>query len=298
MTKRKHSNRKTKDSPPNRRQNHSHKGFDESLLFGFHAVKEALANPKRKLVELKATKNALRALGAALENALARHHKSLKVTETTPENLSKLFKANTVHQGVALHAHPLAEIELETLIAGGKTLIVLDQVTDPRNIGAIMRAATVFGAGGIIVTRHHAPTAGGALAKTASGAVEHMPLVAVANLARCLTQLNDAGYVTLGLDERATILMADIDRTLPIALVMGAEGKGLRRLTRENCTQLVRLPNAVTLISDGVASDGAKGAAKGGAAKGGAASDATEDPEFACLNVATATAVSLYELIR
>lgn len=268
MTKRKHSNRKpagnSRNSRQSQSQNQSHKGFDESILFGFHTVKEALNNPKRKLVELKATKNALR----ELENDLI--GKNLQITPVLPEELNKMFKPDTVHQGVALVAQPLPEIELEDLIASGKTLIVLDQVTDPRNIGAIMRAATVFGAGGIIMTRHNAPTASGALAKTASGALEHMPLVSVGNLARCLNQLADAGYATFGLDETGTTFMSDIDRSRPIALVMGAEGKGLRRLTRENCSELVRLPNAVT--------------------QNGA--------DFACLNVATATAVSLYELFR
>jgi 23S rRNA (guanosine2251-2'-O)-methyltransferase len=143
----------------------------------------------------------------------------------------------------------------------------LDQVTDPRNIGAIIRAATVFGSGGLIMTRHSSPASGGALAKTASGALEKMPLVRVANLARCLESLTEAGYLTCGLDEEGTQWLGDIPRDQPIACVMGAEGKGLRRLTKENCAQLVRLT-------------------------------ATDASSFATLNVATATAVALYEIVR
>ncbi len=271
MNKRKPSNDLTREKklfsksvsrPPSNKAKQS-----EHVLYGFHAVKEALNNPKRSLIALKATKNALRELKIELQSPQLA---TLKISETTPNKLNQMFKLGTVHQGVALTAAPLPEYELDDLIASGKRLIVLDQVTDPRNIGAIMRAATVFGAGGVIMTRHNAPFAAGALAKTASGAVEHMPLISVANLARCLKQLNASGYATLGLDETGQTLMADIDRNLPIALVLGAEGKGLRRLTKENCTQLVCLPNANT----------------------------QQGAEFACLNVATATAVALYELAR
>ena len=242
-------------------------GNEKIILYGLHAVKEALANPKRKAFELKATQNALRELDQETKH---HWHNQLIISETTPNKLNQMFKPGTVHQGVALSVAPLPDSTLEEIIATRSPIIVLDQVTDPRNIGAIMRAAAVFGAGGIILTRHNAPLASGALAKTASGALEHVPLVTVSNLARCLKQLDESGYTTLGLDEQGDELMADTDKSTPIALVMGAEGKGLRRLTKENCARLVRLPNAVT-------QDGA---------------------EFACLNVATATAISLYELAR
>ena len=236
-------------------------------MYGLHAVKEALNNPKRRCLALKATKNALRELEKETQN---QRLKNMPCEETTPAKLNQMFKPGTVHQGVALTVAPLPETKMTDLIASGKTIIVLDQVTDPRNIGAIMRSAAVFGAAGLVVTRRNAPAPAGALAKTASGALEHIPLVTVANLSRCLKELSDSGYITLGLDEQGSELMAETDTSHPVALVMGAEGKGLRRLTKESCSRLVRLPNAVT-------QDGA---------------------DFACLNVATATAVSLYELAR
>ncbi|MGC6512499.1 MAG: 23S rRNA (guanosine(2251)-2'-O)-methyltransferase RlmB [Parvibaculales bacterium] len=271
MKKRKHSNVTSREKKPfpgaPRRGSRNGAAADKLIIYGLHAAKEALKNPNRQCLELKATKNALR----ELEKELAKHrHESLPRQETTPDKLSQMFKPGTVHQGVALTVAPLPETGFDDLVAGGQTLIVLDQVTDPRNIGAIMRAAAVFGAGGIIVTRRNAPAPAGALAKTASGALEHVPLVSVANLSRCLSQLQDSGYVTLGLDERGDELMAETDTSRPVALVMGAEGQGLRRLTKESCTRLVRLPNVA--MQDGA--------------------------DFACLNVATATAVSLYELAR
>lgn len=241
---------------------------DDSVIYGLHAVIAALQNPHRKCQRLMATKNALREIRQQAEIPA-----NLEVQEATPEQINKKLKPGTVHQGVLLHAAPLPEVSLDSVIASGKPIIVLDKVTDPRNIGAIIRAATVFGAGGLIMTRHNSPLSSGALAKTASGALEKMPLVRVANLARCLESLAEAGYLTCGLDEEGTEWLGDIPRDQPIACVMGAEGKGLRRLTKENCTHLVRLTLTDTLTSTGKES-------------------------FATLNVATATAVALYELVR
>ena len=235
---------------------------DDSVIYGLYAVIAALQNPARNCQKLIATKNALNEIRQQTDIP-----PNLDVQEASPDQINKKLKPGTVHQGVLLNASPLPEVSLETVTASGKPIIVLDQVTDPRNIGAIIRAATVFGAGGLIMTRHNSPASGGALAKTASGALEKMPLVRVANLARCLESLAEAGYLTCGLDEDGTQWLGDIPRDQPIACVMGAEGKGLRRLTKENCTQLVRLT----------------------------ASDASS---FATLNVATATAVALYEIVR
>jgi 23S rRNA (guanosine2251-2'-O)-methyltransferase len=154
---------------------------------------------------------------------------------------------------------------LADLAASGKSLLVLDQVSDPRNVGAILRAAAVFGAGGIILPRRNSPPPAGTLAKTASGALEVVPLVTVTNLARALETLHKAGYMSIGLDERGDTLIGDVPKDRPLAVVMGAEGPGLRRLTRETCDMLARLPVA-------------------------------DDAGFATLNVATATAVTLYAL--
>ena len=235
---------------------------DDSIIYGLHAVIAALQNPVRKCQKLTVTKNALNEILQQVEIS-----PNLEVQEVSPDQINKKLKPGTVHQGALLITAPLPEVSLKTVIATGKPIIVLDQVTDPRNIGAIIRAATVFGAGGLVMTRHNSPASGGALAKTASGALEKMPLVRVANIARCLESLSEAGYLTCGLDEEGAKWLGDIPRDRPIACVMGAEGKGLRRLTKENCAQLVRLT----------------------------ASDASS---FATLNVATATAVALYEIIR
>ena len=273
MAKRKHSKQRRGENPPHKHKNPSHKGVEEHFLFGIHAVRAALANPKRILIELQATQNALKELADTLESRAENGFAPLSITPTTPEKLNRLFRADTVHQGVALRAHALPEVTLEEVMASGKPLLVLDKITDPRNIGAIMRAAAVFGAGGLIVTRRNAPPSDGALAKTASGAVEHVPFVPVANLARCLAHLAENNYTPLGLDEAGDMLLADFLAThpaqSPIALVLGAEGRGLRRLTRENCTQLVRLPH-----------------------------NTPQDAPFACLNVATAAAIALYALTR
>ena len=253
-------------NPNNQRSNkHGQKNAsldDDSIIYGLHAVIAALQNPVRKCKKLTVTKNALNEILQQAEIP-----PNLEVQEASPDQINKKLKPGTVHQGALLNTTPLPEVSLKTVTATGKPIIVLDQVTDPRNIGAIIRAATVFGAGGLVMTRHNSPASGGALAKTASGALEKMPLVRVANLARCLASLSEAGYLTCGLDEEGAQWLGDIPRDRPIACVMGAEGKGLRRLTKENCAQLVRLT----------------------------ASDASS---FATLNVATAAAVALYEIIR
>ena len=254
------NNPKNRISNKSGRKDTSHD--DDSIIYGLHAVIAALQNPARKCQKLTVTKNALNEILQQAEIP-----PNLEVQEASPDQINKKLKPGTVHQGALLNTAPLPEVSLETVTATGKPIIVLDQVTDPRNIGAIIRAATVFGAGGLVMTRHNSPASGGALAKTASGALEKMPLVRVANLARCLESLSEAGYLTCGLDEEGDQWLGDIPRDRPIACVMGAEGKGLRRLTKENCAQLVRLT----------------------------ASDASS---FATLNVATATAVALYEIIR
>lgn len=234
----------------------------QTLIYGQHAVKAALSNPKRSLIHLYATQNAAHEL-AALTAA-----RQLALSVCSPQELAAKLPPDAVHQGMVLQAEPLPQPTLDDLVVAGKLLVVLDQVSDPRNVGAILRACAVFGAGGVIMTRHNSPPAAGTLAKTASGALEVVPLVEVANLARALEQLQKAGYLTIGLDERGTQLVSDVPRDRPIACVMGAEGKGLRRLTRETCDILTRLPVA----------------------------EAADGEAFATLNVATATAVTLYAL--
>ncbi len=251
---------------PNYQQNRRKKPSASSapILYGQHAVRAALANPKRQLLRLHATQNAARDLEAVLANL------SVPVNIVDQDKLTSMVPADAVHQGLVLEAELLTPLTLDALIAGGELLIILDQVSDPRNVGAILRAAAVFGAGGVVMTRHNSPPAMGSLAKTASGALELIPMVEVPNLARALREIHKAGYLTVGLDEMGTDLIDSVPRDRPLACVMGAEGSGLRRLTRETCDILARLPAATH--ADGSA--------------------------FATLNVATAAAVTLYALTR
>jgi len=251
MTKRKHKN--------------SHKprktlaDSSQLLIYGSHAVRAAVENPLRLIKRLFLTENAAHELA----ETLARRKIIAEIKK--PQELAALLPADAVHQGMVLDTAPLVEPDLADLAALGKPLIVLDQVSDPRNVGAILRAAAVFGAGGIILPRRNSPPPSGALAKTAVGALEVVPMASVANLARALETLHKAGYMSVGLDERGETLIGDVPKNRPLAIVMGAEGPGLRRLTRETCDILACLPVA-------------------------------DNAGFATLNVATATAVTLYAL--
>ncbi len=233
------------------------------LLYGFHTVKAALNNGQRQLIQLFATQNAANQLADIITARAAALH------ICTPQELAAKLPDDAVHQGLVLETKPLKQPTLEEICAKAGLLVVLDQLSDPRNVGAILRTAAVFGIGGLLMTRHNSPPAGGALAKTASGALEIVPLIEVANLARAVAQIKQAGYLIVGLDEAGDTPIEAVPRhRQPLACVMGAEGKGLRRLTRENCDMLVRLPVAQT-------NDGAV---------------------FATLNVATASAIALYAL--
>ena len=145
-----------------------------------------------------------------------------------------------MHQGLLAEADPLPSPDIETLALEGMVL-VLDQITDPHNVGAILRSAAAFAVKAIVTTARHSPEATGVLAKSASGALELVPLVTVQNLARALTQLNERGFMTVGLDSEGSENLSAIELRQPLALVLGAEGKGLRQLTRETCTAVARL---------------------------------------------------------
>ena len=260
----------TKRKPKNQRKNTKSNNPDAPVrLYGTHAVCAAVQNPKRQVIKLWASANGVKTI-SELKTAA-----NLVPEQLSPQELAQLLPPDAVHQGLVTDVSPLPDTSLETIMARARPIIVLDQIVDPRNVGAILRAAAFFDAAGIIVTRHHSPRAEGALAKTASGALEIVPLVAVANLVRILTKLADAGYQVLGLDEHGEQTIDQIDTNQLLACVMGAEGKGLRRLTRETCTELVRLPTGKT---------GDTGAGP--------------QNEFTALNVATAAAVTLYALTR
>jgi 23S rRNA (guanosine2251-2'-O)-methyltransferase len=208
-----------------------------TLIFGIHAVEAALANEERTIRKLFLTDNAERRLHEAIETRRIVHERVL------PRDLDRRLGADTVHQGALIEAEPLPEHNLEWLAdhAAGRPVIVLDQVTDPHNVGAILRSAAVLGAGGLVMTRRHSPPLDGALAKAASGALEHVPVALVQNLARALAELKALHFTVIGLDGDAPDRLEELAWPERAALVLGAEGKGLRQLTRESCDRLCRI---------------------------------------------------------
>lgn len=219
---------------------------DVDRIFGVHAVRAALANPGRTIRSLFVTKNGFERISDIVEKA------GCPVVEVSAVDLSRRLDSNSVHQGMLVEAAPLPSIDLETVLArqeSTKPLILLDQVTDPHNVGAILRSAAAFNAAAIIMTRRNSPPLDGVLAKSASGAVEHVPVVMVTNLARALEDLRQFDVQTIGLDGDAKISLETIQLQWPCALVLGAEGKGLRRLTAENCDILCRLTTTGPLSS-------------------------------------------------
>ena len=207
------------------------------LIFGIHAVEAVLANPKRTIQKLFLTDNAARRLGETLV-ARGLAHDSVR-----PKDLDRRLGPDTVHQGALIEAAPLQEPTLAELAesAAGKPLIVLDQVTDPHNVGAILRSAAVFGTAGLVMTRRHSPPLDGTLAKSASGALEHVPVALVQNLARSIADLKELNFTVIGLDGDAAERLEDAAWPELVALVLGAEGKGLRQLTRERCDHLASI---------------------------------------------------------
>ncbi|ODR98601.1 hypothetical protein AUC68_09355 [Methyloceanibacter methanicus] len=211
-------------------------------LFGLHAVEAALANEKRPVYAIQATENAAHRLAPLIAR------RGLEPERVLPKALDRQLGADTVHQGVLLEAGPLDSLALEDLDLSG-TLLVLDQVTDPHNVGAALRSAAAFGAKGLIMTQRHSPPLSGVLAKSASGALDLVPIVQVRNLAEAWRSLANAGSTRLGLAEEADQTLEDAPLTYPLALVLGAEGRGLRQLTRERCDILCRISTASALAS-------------------------------------------------
>lgn len=240
------------------------------MIFGLHAVKEAWTNPERRVQRMIATRSALETLAEAIAFASAKGFARPSPEVVAREALDALLPPGTVHQGAVLLADPLPEWDLHDVLRAAEPkqraiLVVLDQVTDPHNVGAILRSAAAFGALAVIVTERHAPEMTGTLAKTACGAAEHVPLARVTNLARALRELQENGFWCVGLAEEGPAALSEMRLDGKVALVMGAEGPGLRRLTRETCDALARLPTSGPIAS---------------------------------LNVSNAAAVALYELAR
>ncbi|MET4702141.1 23S rRNA (guanosine2251-2'-O)-methyltransferase [Constrictibacter sp. MBR-5] len=232
-------------------------------LYGTHAVAAALRNPRRRVRRILALPEAAaeaRAAGAA----------GVTITESDKAGIERHLPRGAVHQGIAAEVEALPALGIEDAVDMAQDrphtlVVVLDQVTDPQNVGAVLRSATAFGATAVVVPENGSPEAGGALAKAAAGALETMPLIRVVNLKRALETLKAGGFWCLGLAGEATGDIAAHDMRGRTALVLGAEGEGMRRLTRETCDLLVRIPIL---------------------------------PEMESLNVSAAAAVSLYEWRR
>lgn len=216
-------------------------------IYGTHTVLAALANTERVCHRLILTQESARALVEPLAT-LRQSRKGLPEPEIAArEAISAELGAGAVHQGIALLAGPpmerdLGDIARAASLQDSAVVLVLDQVEDPRNVGAILRSAAAFGALAVVTTERHAPQQTAALAKAASGAVEIVPLVRITNMVRGLADLKAAGFWIAGLDTAAGKTLAEAGLTGKIALVLGAEGKGLRRLTRETCDHLLRIP--------------------------------------------------------
>ena len=217
---------------------------DVAQIWGYHPVREALRSSRREILRLWATADAAERLGAEIAT------RDLNPTIVTLDEISARLPPDSVHQGLLLEARPLESLDIADLPAGGLVL-VLDQVTDPHNVGAIVRTAAAFAVDAIVTTERHSPHMTGVLAKAASGGLEHVPLCVVVNLARALEALGDMGYQRVGLDSDGPASLEDTVLSRPLALVLGAEGKGLRRLSRENCDVLARLdmPGAIRSLN-------------------------------------------------
>ncbi|QPC93260.1 RNA methyltransferase [Mesorhizobium sp. INR15] len=214
-------------------------------LYGLHTVRAALDNPRRKIRKMLVTRNALERLAIADLAALP-----FKTELVEPRDIDRVTGSDAVHQGVLIEAEPLKPKRLDAL-GDTKLVLVLDQVTDPHNVGAILRSAVAFGAGALITTARHSPQESGVLAKSASGALEHIDQIEVKNLADALGQLHEAGFQTIGLDSDGPAELETSFGGDKIALVLGAEGKGLRQKTQETVTTLARLdmPGAIRSLN-------------------------------------------------
>jgi 23S rRNA (guanosine2251-2'-O)-methyltransferase len=204
------------------------------ILYGWHTVKAALENPQRRIRRLFATENAARRL--AQEGVPLR----AELEPVRPEMIARRLSPDAVHNGVLAEADPLPSPELDE-IERSDLVLVLDQITDPHNVGAILRTAAAFDVAAVVTTARHSPQASGVLAKSASGALEYVSLITVPNLARAIEQLRERGFLVIGLDSSGGDDLAGTAVRAPLALILGAEGKGLRQLTRARCDYLARL---------------------------------------------------------
>jgi len=209
-------------------------------FWGRHAVSAALANPERTVRRVWGTREALAAFGGFPSD--------LPVTYAEVTDLGRLVPQDAPHQGIVIEVDPLPDIWLADLLeetaneGPNRPLVVLDQVTDPHNVGAVLRSAAAFDALAIVTQDRHAPPESGALARSASGALETVPWVRVVNLARALDEIGEAGFWRIGLTGHSDRMLADAIGTAKVALVLGAEGEGMRQNTEAHCDELAKLP--------------------------------------------------------
>jgi 23S rRNA (guanosine2251-2'-O)-methyltransferase len=222
---------------------HPPRSDDTIVLYGWHTVMAALANPERRFRRLLATENAARRL------ADEKLSPGVKLDMVRPDAIDALVGAEAVHQGLYAETDPLPSPALEDVASG--VLLVLDQITDPHNVGAILRSAAAFAVTAVVTTARHSPEATGVLAKAASGALEYVPIVTIGNLAQALRTLKDLDTLLVGLDGSGEADLAKVTFAAPVALVLGAEGKGLRQLTRTTCDVVARLdlPGAIKSLN-------------------------------------------------
>jgi 23S rRNA (guanosine2251-2'-O)-methyltransferase len=218
---------------------------DTVLLYGLHTVKAAMANPERKILKLMVTQNAFARLELSEDTDYP-----FPIETVSPHEIDKLLGPDAIHQGMLLEARPLPVRKLDSL-RDKPLLLVLDQVTDPHNVGAILRSAVAFDAGAVVTTERHSPTESGVMAKSASGALELIPYIQITNLADALGELHRLGFQTIGLDSDGPDVLESTFSGEKIALVLGAEGKGLRQKTQATCNNLARLdmPGAIKSLN-------------------------------------------------
>ncbi len=221
-------------------------------LWGRHAVEAALKNPDRMHRKLWATREGIEALDGDLPEGFPLEYADV-------QDLARLVAKDAPHQGLVLECAPLEDIHLDEILSGeaDRPIVVLDQVTDPHNVGAIMRSAAAFGAAALVTQDRNAPPEGGVIGKSASGALEVLPWVRVVNLARALEQMAEAGYWRIGLTGAADATLAEVLPEGPVAIVLGAEGEGMRHNIESHCDALARLPIGDQVESLNVSNAGA-----------------------------------------
>jgi 23S rRNA (guanosine2251-2'-O)-methyltransferase len=216
-----------------------------SILYGIHAVRAALTAQRRKILAVFATPPIAERLSGEIARA------GLSVQLVSNDDLARRLGQNAVHQGIMIEARPIEPIDLSDIVPRSGIVLALDQITDPHNVGAILRTAAAFDVDAVITTERHSPEFSGVMAKAASGGIDVVPIALVGNFARALERLADMGYLRIGLDSEAQVPIEAAPLSRPLALVLGGEGKGLRRLSREKCDYLVRLdmPGAIKSLN-------------------------------------------------